>query len=313
MAPPNTFDHILSTTFNNHRKKFTDNIFKARPLAHALQKQDRVRWVNGGAQIIEPIIYSENDTAASYSEWDTLDVEPGDEGMGSAIFPWKQYSVGLRVSGLEEAKNSGEEEIIDLVSTKVKIAEESAASRMNVMFYSDGTGNSGKDWNGLGNLVATTNNTVGSIDSSTATYWRNYKDTAAGALSIGAMNTAYNTVQVGNDAPSLEVTTQVLYERYESLLQPQLRYSSTEMADAGFQNLMHKGAPVTYDADCPSGLLYILNLKYLGIVAHKTKWAKATPFVRPYNADFMAAQILFYGNFVCRNRARQGVLSAKTA
>jgi hypothetical protein len=313
MPAPNSFDHILSTTLNSHRKKFTDNIFGARPLAFGLKKQDRIRWVGGGAQIIEPIIYSENDTAASYSEWESLDIEPTDEGMGSAIYPWKQFSVGLRVSGLEEAKNDGEEELIDLVATKVEIAEESAIAAMNRMFYLDGTGNSGKNFLGLAALVATTNTTVGSIDSATHAYWRPQRDTVAEALSIGKMNRVYNQSAVGNDKPSLELTTLDLYERYESLLQPQARYSNMEMADAGFENLMHKGAPLTYDGDCPAGFLYILNLKYLGIVAHKKKWAKPTPFVRPHNADFVAAQILFYGNFVVRNRARQGVLSAKTA
>jgi hypothetical protein len=127
------------------------------------------------------------------------------------------------------------------------------------------------------------------------------------------MATAYNSVSVGNDHPDMILTTQTLFEKYEALLQPQLRYTDTKTADAGFQNLLFKAAPVVYDVHCTAGVVYFLNSKYLTLVGHSGKWFAQTEFVRPENLDARYALIMCYGNLTCRNRAKQGKLTAKTA
>jgi hypothetical protein len=127
------------------------------------------------------------------------------------------------------------------------------------------------------------------------------------------MTTAYNTVSVGNDHPDMVLTTQTLFEKYESLLQPQLRYTDTKTADAGFQNLLFKAAPVAYDVHCTSGVMYFLNSKYISLVGHSDKWFANTEFLRPENMDARYALILCYGNLTIRNREKQGKLTAKTA
>jgi len=120
----------------------------------------------------------------------------------------------------------------------------------------------------------------------------------------------YNTVSVGNDQPTILIASQAVYESYEALLQPQLRYSDANTADAGFQNLLYKGAPVTYDTVTGQNdnKIFFLNTKYLRLVAHTDVWFKPTPFVRPTNQDARYAQILSYGNLTTSNRARQGML-----
>jgi hypothetical protein len=109
------------------------------------------------------------------------------------------------------------------------------------------------------------------------------------------------------------LTTQTLFEKYESLLQPQLRYTDAKTADAGFQNLLFKSAPVTYDVHCQAGVMYFLNSKYLTLVGHSGKWFEQTDFVRPENLDARYALIMCYGNLTCRNRAKQGKLTGRTA
>jgi hypothetical protein len=109
------------------------------------------------------------------------------------------------------------------------------------------------------------------------------------------------------------LTTQALYEKYEALLQPQLRYTDTKTADAGFQNLLFKAAPVMYDVHCTAGVVYFLNSKYLTIVGHSGKWFQQTDFVRPENMDARYALVQCYGNFTVRNAKKQGKLTAKTA
>ena len=305
------FDALLTTTLANYRDQLTDNIFTARPLTYMLNEKGRIRMLNGGTKIVEPLVYATNDTIGSYSGYDTISLTP-QTGISAAEYDWKQYAGSISISGIEEAKNNGEQEIINLLEAKIMQAEESMREGFNTMFYGDGTGNSGKDWNGLGNLVES-GNTVGNINSSTYSYWQSYEENTATALTLAQMATAYNTVSVGNDHPDLVLTTQTLFEKYEALLQPQLRYTDAKTADAGFQNLLFKAAPVVFDASCTAGIMYFMNSKYITLVGHSGKWFQQTAFVRPEDLDARYALIMCYGNLTCRNAKKQGKLTAKTA
>jgi hypothetical protein len=305
------FDALLSTTLANYRSQLTDNVFTARPLTYTLMDKGRIRMLNGGTKIVEPLIYGQNSTVASYSGYDSLALTP-QEGISAAEYDWKQYAASIAISGIEEAKNNGEQEIINLLEAKIMQAEESMRESFNQMFFADGTGNSGKDWNGLGNLVES-GNTVGGIDSSAYSYWQSKEENTPGALTLAQMSSMYNTVSVGNDHPDTLLTTQTLFEKYEALLQPNLRYTDTKTADAGFQNLLFKAAPVMYDVHCTSGVFYFLNSKYITLVGHSNKWFSQTEFIKPEDTDARYALIMCYGNLTVRNRAKQGKLTAKTA
>lgn len=307
------FDALLSTTLANYRDQLTDNIFTARPLTYFLQDKGRIRMLNGGTKIVEPLIYGESTTVKSYSGYDSISLT-AQTGITAAEYEWKQYAASIAISGIEEAKNNGEQEIINLLEAKIMQAEESMREGFNRMFYADGTGNSSKDWNGLGNLVEASG-TVGGINRATTgnEYWRSYEENTATALTLAQLSTGYNSVSVGNDHPDMVLTTQTLFEKYEALLQPQLRYTDTRTADAGFQNLLFKAAPVVYDEHCTAGVVYFLNSKYLTLVGHSGKWFSQTEFVRPEDLDARYALIMCYGNLTCRNAAKQGKLTAKTA
>jgi hypothetical protein len=319
MAANANFDALLSTTLANYRDKLTDNVFTARPLTYWLSDKGRIRTESGGTKIVEQLIYGQNDTVKSYSGYETLSLTP-QEGISAAEYDWKQYGASIAISGIEEAKNNGEHAIINLLEAKIMQAEESMREGFNQMFFADGTGNGGKDWNGLGNIIEA-GNILGGIDSSVVTtptsvgneFWNSYEENTAGALTLLQMATAYNSVSVGNDHPDLILTTQTLFEKYESLLQPQLRYTDTKTAEAGFQNLLFKGAPIMYDVHAPAGTMFFINSKYLKLVGHSDKWFAQTDFVRPENQDARFALIMCYGNLVCSNRKKQGKLTGKTA
>lgn len=314
---PNFNTDLLSTTLNNYIPKLIDNVFTARPLFHFLNQSGQIKTIDGGPKLIVPLIMAENPTAKSYSGYDTFDLapittDPQSTGLTAAEYPIRSFAVSIGISGEEEDFNSGKEQVIDLMEAKVMQAEETISEQLDKMFIqSDGTGNTNKDWFGLALLVKQNTVAVGGIPM-TNLKWQSKVDSTAEALSIGRMSNMYNTVSVGADQPNLVLTTQLLFEKYESLLQPQLRFTDSKTADAGFQNLLFKGAPVTYDTWVAAGDMFFLNTKYLRLIGMKSTWFKTTPFVRPPNQDSKFAQILLRGNLVTSNRARQGVLTAKT-
>lgn len=316
MAVGNTnFDAILSTTLNSYMPRLEDNVFTARALTYWLSDKKRISKKSGGAKIIEPLMYGQNTTAGSYSGYDTISTT-AQTGISAAEYPWRQYAATIAINGLEEAQNNGEAEIINLLEAKIMQTEETIAEQMDVMFFGDGTGNSGKDYLGLNHFIATTptTGTVGGIDRSDANnaWWRNYVESTTKALTTTDMATAYNTVSKGNDQPDFIITTQGLFEKYESLLSPQIRYQDTKTADGGFQNLLYKTAPVMFDTNAPAGTMYFLNSKYLKLVAHTDKWFSTTPFVKPNNQDARYAQILCYGNLTASNCKRLGKLTGRS-
>ena len=313
--PNANYDTILSTTLANHMPKLVDNIFSARPFVYFLKQAGQIRTISGGSKIVLPLLYAQNGTAASYSAYDSI-TTTAQTGITAAEYNWKQYAATISISGIEEAQNNSEEQIINLLEAKTFQAEESITEKFDEMFItSDGTGNSNKDWLGLAKLVKDDAGTsIGGINQVSDTWWKpGYKNTTAEVLGLAKMRTAYNTVSVGNDQPNVILTTRTLFEKYEDLLQPQERFMDSKTADGGFQNLLFKGAPIVYDNYVVAGDVYFLNTKYIRLVGHSDTWFKPTPFVRPNNQDARFAQILCYGELTISNRARQGVLTAKTA
>lgn len=316
MAVGNTaFDALISTTLKKYTPTLEDNIFNDLPLLNMFKRADHLVKIDGGEQIVEPLLYAKNTTAGSYSGYDNIDTTP-QEGITSAAYDWKQFAATVAIAGIEEIKNEGTSRVIALLEAKVQQAEMSIADALNTALFADGTGNGSKDFTGIKAYVAVTptTGTVGGIDRSDSlnSWWRNYTESTSTPLTIGQMSTAYNTVSKGRDVPTNIFTTQTLFEKYESLVQPALRFSDNATADAGFQNLLYKQAPVVFDLACTSGFMYFLNVKYLKLKVHNQTWFKPSPFVKPHGQDARYSQILSAGNLVMSNAKRQGVLSGKS-
>lgn len=310
-ANPN-YDELLGTTLANHSSTMVDTIFTSRVLAFFLKQAGQIKMINGGHKIVQPLMYAKNTTAGSYTGSDVLSTE-AQTGISASEWAWKQYSASVVIEGLEEAQNSGEEQVIDLLDAKITQATETILENMDEMFLGDGAGNGGKDWHGIKQLVGTVNNTVGGIDASANTWWNPSVTAGATTQTVKNMGTLYNTISVGNDKPNLLLTTQAIYEGYESLIQTNQRFTDSKAADAGFENLMFKSAPIVFDDYVDSGYLYYLNTKYLRLIGHSAKWFTPTPFKQPDNQDIRVAQILSYGNLVALNRKRLGAYTSYTA
>ena len=130
------------------------------------------------------------------------------------------------------------------------------------------------------------------------------------------MRNLYNTItnqSLAKGAPDLIISDQNSYQYYEGTVQPQIRYSDTDMADAGFENLRFKGATMTYDPNTPSGKLYMLSSDALKLVTNKGTNFITTKFIQPSNQDAKVAQLLWAGQLVSDNIRRLGSMTGITA
>jgi hypothetical protein len=314
MAGNTNFDTIAATTLKNYRATLEDNVFTSNPLFYWLKTKNRMSVDNrGGNQIIVPLMYGKNNTAKSYSGYDVIDIIPQD-GDSAAEYNWKQYAVGISISGKEEFENSGEGRLINLLESKIKQAELSLVDLMADDLFKTSSGST--DLTSLYSMIADAGTgTIGNIDSSTSTWWKNYYASGA-STSVAYENVVTKSFDVllntakGNDRCDLGICPSAVYLAIEAQLVktvnfiPQLK--NQKAADFGYDNYMIKGCTLMYDENCTAAQIYYINSRHLALITGAGKDFVSTPFIKADNGDFKTAMILWYGNLVCDNRARQG-------
>jgi hypothetical protein len=324
MASPNsTFTELVSTTYRKHSKDIRDAVSKNNALLRRIYKKGNVRKEDGGLTIVSPLDYAENGTYQRFSGYDVLNIGASDV-ISSAEFQWRQIAVNVVASGQELRTNSGDSRIVNLAKARMKNAIRTFKNNFSGDIYSDGT--LPNQINGLQALVANTGTgTVGGIDSSTWTFWKNKVQSAAAPLQGGgAVTVSATTIETqimlplwlelvrGDDKPDLIVADNNWFAFYEASQVAMKRYTNADSAKGGFDGLKYKSADVIFDggSGIPSNSMYFLDTDYLELVVHKDADMEMVEEMRPHNQDAVVMPILWMGNLVTTNRGRQGIAKA---
>ena len=318
------YETLLTTTHmaNLDSGRVHDNVFNANPTWRWFNEKGRLKMIDGGERLQQGILYGENSTAGWYSGHGLLDVT-AQEGVTSAFFVWKQAAVSIVYSGRELRLNAGSKtKIADLVKTKQNQAELSLVKLLATGFFSDGTGSGGLQLTGLDAMHEDTPGTTSyAAVPTTNTAWRNQVQAAAGAAATNLltyMRQVYNKCCQGKGDAASEpdgvVTTREMYEAYEALHVPALRFASAKEGDLGFQKLRYKGAEMWWDAYCPSGDVHFLSSNHQSIVAHPAAniTLSAGGFQIPANQDSYIGNLLWMGAVVTNNRRKTGKITGLT-
>ena len=321
MASPN-LSELITTTLRNRQQMFADNVTNKNSLLRKLKERGNVRLLSGGRTIVRELDYAENSTFQYYSGYEVLNTDASDV-LSAAEFSWRQASVNILINGLEERQNSGEAAVLDLLESRIKNGMRTMANNISIGVYSDGTGTSGKEIDGLQAIVADSpsTGTVGGIDAANFAFWRNFSfdattdgGSAASATNIiGYMNTVYNTVIRGTDKPDLIPADLNYFGFYQDALQSQQRFTNDNAkggADGGFVELMYASAPVILDdgSGIPTDHMYFLNTEFLSLDIHEDANFAPKGGKDSFNQDATLVPVIFMGNLTCSNRERQGVL-----
>ncbi|MFM2289299.1 MAG: hypothetical protein RL684_2442 [Pseudomonadota bacterium] len=324
--PSATMTEIVTTTLRNRTGKLQDNVTKNNALLNRLKKKGKVKKVSGGRTIVQEIEYAQNGTFKRYSGYESLNISPSDV-FTAAEFNYAQAAVAVSISGLEMLQNSGPEQIIDLLDSRISNAEKTLLNNIALDCYSDGTADGGRQLGGLQLLISSTptSGVVGGIDRSTTvgSFFRNVAFsgvTNGGAPVTSAniqsyMNRLYLQLVRGADAPDLIVADNNYYRLYLESLQAIQRIQSEEMAEIGFQSLKYMGADVVldggYGGGAPVNTMFMANTDYLYFRPHSERFFAPIGDDRfAVNQDAMVKLIGFAGNLTLSNGFLQGVLTA---
>jgi hypothetical protein len=391
MALSDTISAITKDVYIPHLR---DQIFNSTPL-HKKLLANSVK-LDGGVQIQVPV----ETTANTNVGW----VTPGTgkvagAALGQAIvdiadkatYPWATVYSNVVISGDEEHINMGKNQVLSLLSSKMKNSEKAIAKTMTEGVFAaakatdglttlngsgtmsnlsvnadalahdngnglihDFTGNTGTAlWipkgkvaesiigydRLLGNLTSATPGTndfwnanlgtfewaigtVGGVSGATALAIDGSNDTGAVSFSafcsttnnvaggLKAMTQLYGACSDGIIQPNLIITTQVIFDAYESCLMANKRFSSDDdaLADGAFQSLRFKGATVTVDPACPAGHLYMLNTDMLDYYVHSKRDFSFDNWKPLEAADSIQSRITWMGQFCTSAPKYMGML-----
>ena len=276
--------------------------------------------VDGGLMVKVPLKYKISNMG-TYGR-DTVINQSKRTLYDAARFPWGG-AYGSNTLNLDDlTQNTGAEAIVPLIkgyiedikiAARVNIAAQLIAAHTDEVTVQDQVIAAGDDRIlGLGDLFETTAGTeYGSISTTNMAQWKANVITDAEAISFEVMQKIFRQPGFGSylgTRPNFCCTTELLVDGYERSLHPQQRYKEGSMVEAGWDNIMHKGAPIVADPYYAAGVLDALNLNHLSLRAHKDykftapKWVAHEEGGQP---DTITANTRFRGNLYCNNRQMQ--------
>lgn len=323
---------IIATTIQERSGELADNLTNNNALLRRLKARGNVRPFSGGNVILEEIMYNDpnTDNSGSYSGYEAINISP-DSPISAAQFSIKQYADAVTMSGLEMLQNSGKEQIIDLLDSRMNVSEARLLNRIASDIYLDGTGNGGKNLTGLAAAVpdVPTTGVYGGIDRATWSFWQPQKFSGVtdGGAAVSAANIiAYMTKLAlrlvrGNDKPNVFVADGNYYGLYTNALQAIQRVVSDGGGDAGagFASLKFYGGGMAADVILDGGIggaatanhMWALNDKYIFFRPHKDRnFVPIGGERQAINQDAIVKLYGWAGNMTMSGSQFQGVLLA---
>lgn len=305
-----------ATTLTRHSKVIYDNITNDNAFLHRLKSKGQIASDDsGGKTHSEDLMYAENGMYKWYSGLESFNIAE-EQVIDSAEFERKYLGTFVYFSGKDKIENQGKHRVHNLLKARTKVAVKTLQNQVATSLYSDGT--SSKQIAGLRFLVdddPTSAGTIGGIDQAATTgeFWRNQYTASTSVTSStvqGLMNTRWLSLVRGADHPDLILGDAHMYTAYEESLQENIRYTTSKMADAGFEAIKYKTADFVYDDQCPTKRMYMLNTDYLFLKCPSDRKFKVGKNRIVTNADYEVVPIFFAGAMTCANRSLQGVIIA---
>jgi len=314
---------IIATTIQSRSGELADNLTQNNAILTRLNQKGNIKPFSGGNVILQEIMYDDASTnnANSYSGYEVLNIAP-DSPISAAQYKIAQYADSVTMSGLEMLQNSSKEAIIDLLDGRMQVSEARLLNRISGDLYGDGTGNGGKNLDGLGAAVAVspTSGTYGGINRATWTFWQNQITTGATSSTtiLAAMTTAAIKQIRGTDKADLIVAGNTLYGYYVGALQAIQRIASEESGAAGFASLKFYGGGTSADVVLGGGYgaqetatyMYMLNTNYIFLRPHKERnFVPIGGERQAINQDAIVKLYGWAGNLTTSNSFLQGLLT----
>ena len=273
-------DSLAVSTWRHMKQRIADQVFNEVVFFAYLKSKGKLQPYQGGKYIETPVSYAENDTVGWISDQDAVNINDIDP-LTTAEYDWRYLVASVTRSQIEEQKNRGKMQIINLLKHKMEVAQNSLIKEIEGRLYG-GADSTNKQMEGLQHLIADNPAAVanvGKIAQGTQTWWRNQtlnygthanfgnndSRSSAGANVFGAAHASgpdkgivamretkdKSSKSLGNERPDIILTDYNIYRAYNASIDDHLRIITQKVGDLSFQTLTFEGLPILPSDNCP--------------------------------------------------------------
>jgi hypothetical protein len=307
------FEDLAQTTIQNWDRDTTESISQHNGLLREMKRRGKFVSKSGGNEMWLPVMLDENRTIQNYFPGGKINTTAGPT-ITNAKYPWSLKSQSVVAYGYELRVNMGRQQIIDLVQQRLKQADLTAANRIAIELYADGsiTGS----FAGLKGLISDNGmGTVGTINSSNYTNWQSkFLDVTIASLTPATIRRYFSQLELkltfGAKQPNLIVATNDIYLTYEDAVVQQIRYMDEKQAEGSVTSIKHKNITVMHDVNVDFAetdqVAFFLNVEDMEVWQHPQ--AKMDPESKriPYDQDSIVIPYFGQYGFGLSGRRYQG-------
>ena len=346
-------DSLFGLSLAAYRKTLIDNIGATNAFFFEVIRKELYESQDGGSYIQIPLMYALQ-TADSYDGYDELSTVPVD-GITDAIYQWRQCAAAVAYSMKEVKQNK--QKLVDLVDSRIKQAEmglqeffaqslmwgsaTQAGGSLRTPYVSSVNGSlSIEPISELIDYTPTTSTSVGNINQSTSSWWRNKTFTSAAAgydAFLLEVDQIFNRASLGTGGKvKLVLMDETTYELFVHAIYQKYRYTESKVDESyPFENVMYKGAHFVMDDKVPdikngivptinagagdpttltNGTGFFINPEFFKMIYEEDsnfemlKDDSGKTMFKPVNGDSRVGHVGWMGNLTCDNRRKQGVM-----
>ncbi len=303
----------FSLALEDRSQGYADLVSNSNAILYLMKKRGQFKTFSGPT-IRERLLYNETGTYTRYSGYQFLNPAPA-ELFNDAEFIPKLAAVSVTLSGEDILKNSGVNQLKDIMEEHMSAAETELQDRFVEDLHGDGL--SSNQIGGLQMAIPTTpTNTYGGIDRNAQTIWRtttydaNSAFSGITAVSSTTVKTIFDNIMIarsrGNKGPNVICSSQEHYIAYTAAtVAIQQITNENELGKLGFSSLKYYGAGKSVDmvleggigSAMPSNTTYFLDTAALRFRYHPDRnFVKFGGKQTPVNQDAIVQHIGFFGN-----------------
>lgn len=310
--------HVVTT--RNQKKTVTSSIDEYNAFYMKLKERGAIKAESGGSELFYPQALVENQSNGNFAGYDRLNVGESSSLRGARYGRVQKY-IYVTANSRELMENSGKQAMVKLVKARQDIARSTAANRMAIELYGDGTAS--ESLNGLAMYLPENGaGTVGGIDSSVYINWQS-KASSMGTANTWSKTTIEDDLSKlrrkcldGNSGPDLVMASNDIYNALEAAVRDRTRYNGymdSKSAYSNFDTIMLKSnVMVAHDVNVnfseTAEKAYLLDTKEYELVEHPdAKW-EFEEGRKPVDVAAVAIPAFWFGQFCLKKRRTSGVL-----
>lgn len=308
----------FSLALEDRSKGYADLVSNSNAILAIMKKKGQFKTFSGPT-IRERLLYNESGTYTRYAGYQYLNPNPA-ELFNDAEFTPKLAAVSVTLSGEDILKNSGPNQLKDIMEEHMMAAETELVDRFVEDLHSDGTADN--QIGGLQLAIPTTvsSGTYGGISRSNAVWQTSAYDahsdfTGITQVSSTTVKTIFDNIMIersrGTKGPNIIVCSQQHYIAYTAATTAIQRIQDeSELGKLGFTTLKYYGAGKSVDvvleggigSAMPDDVSYFIDTSALTFRYHPDRnFVKFGGKQTPVNQDAIVQHVGFFGELTMKN------------